>query len=108
MGVQKKYAVVMTTVANEETAGELARNILARKLAACVQVQGIRSYYKWKGETCSEPECLLLIKTRAALFAKLEAFIRANHAHETPEIVQLPINNGSAAYLRWIDMATGE
>lgn len=107
MDAKKKYAVVMTTVANDEAAAELAQKLLARRLAACVQVQPIRSYYKWKGETCSEPECLLLIKTRAGLFAELAAFIRENHAYEIPEIVQVPIARGSAAYLRWIDEATG-
>lgn len=107
MGDESNYAVVMTAVADDEAAGELARKLLARRLAACVQVQGIRSYYKWKGETCSEPECLLLIKTRADRFAELAAFIRENHAYEIPEIVQVPVTHGDASYLRWIDEMTG-
>lgn len=106
MRQKNSYAVVMTAVGSERAAEDLALKILAGKLAACVQVQKIRSYYKWKGETLSERQCLLLIKTRAALFAGLERFIRANHADEIPEIIRIPISAGSAGYLGWIDDAT--
>jgi periplasmic divalent cation tolerance protein len=108
MNARNQYAVVMTTVGGEQAAEDLALKILGAKLAACVQVQKIQSYYKWKGGTCSEPECLLLVKTRSGLFVELEKFIRANHTYETPEIIQVPVNAGSAAYLRWIDEATAD
>ena len=108
MNVENGYAIAMTTVGSEPAAGDLAMKILAGKLAACVQVQAIGSYYKWKGETLHEPEWLLLIKTRAALYAELERFIRANHTYEIPEIILLPVSAGSAGYLGWIDEATAK
>lgn len=101
--MENSYAVAMTTVPDEQQAGELARSIVAAGLAACVQILPIRSVYRWKGEVCNEPECLLVIKTTAARFPELEQHIRAHHAYETPEIIQLPITAGSHDYLAWID-----
>lgn len=100
------YALVMTTVAGEEAAEELAAKIVARKLGACVQVLRSKSFYKWKGEACRNSEWLLLIKTRAALYLELEEFIRQNHDYETPEIIQIPIERGFSSYLDWIDENT--
>lgn len=100
------FCLVMTTAANEDEAATLARAIVRARLAACVQLQAIRSFYTWKGEACEAPECLLLIKTRAALYPALEAFIRERHRYELPEIVQLPITAGSAAYLGWLAAQT--
>ena len=106
MGSDSSYCLVLTTTASAQQAEELAQAIIAAKLAACVQVQQVQSYYRWEGEVRSEPEHLLFIKTRSAQYQALEKFIGANHAYETPEIVQLPITTGSAAYLRWIDEVT--
>ena len=101
------YCMVMTTIAGEALAEALAREIVQARLGACVQVQNIKSFYMWKNEALSEPECLLLIKTRKALYQPLEDFIRAHHSYETPEIVQLPITAGSAGYLQWVARETG-
>jgi len=104
--MSKEYCVVLTTTGSDEAAADLASSIIAAKLAACVQIQTIRSVYCWKGETCVEPESLLFIKTRGDLYPQLEAHIKANHSYETPEIVQIPITAGSAEYLTWIDEST--
>jgi len=96
------FCMVLTTVPSEAQAETLAMQIVAARLGACVQVHAIKSFYRWKGEACAEPEWRLSIKTRKALYERLEAFIRAHHAYETPEIVQLPIEAGSADYLRWV------
>ncbi len=100
------HALVLTTTGREEAAEELAEKIVASGFGACVQVLPIRSFYKWKGETCRDREWLLLVKTRAGLFSELEEFIRANHSYEVPEIVQLPIGRGFSRYLAWIDENT--
>lgn len=100
------HALVMTTVAAEADAEDLAAKILSRRLGACIQLLRVRSFYKWKGETCRDGEWLLLIKTRAALYGELEEFIRQNHGYETPEIVQLPVERGFSRYLGWIDENT--
>ena len=105
--MDRSYAVVLTTVASEDQAGDLARSLVDAHLAACVQIQSIRSVYRWKGETCAEAEFLLLIKTAADKYAAIEQHIKANHPYETPEIVQVRVTAGSAEYLRWIDDSVG-
>jgi len=99
--------IVLTTAGTEDEADQLADAIVQARLAACVQIQRVRSVYAWQGETRREPEWLLMAKTRAGRFAELEAFIRERHGYEVPEIVQVPITAGSAAYLRWLGEATG-
>jgi periplasmic divalent cation tolerance protein len=92
----------MTTTASEAEAEAIAAALLADDLAACVQIAAIRSRYVWKGEVQREPEQLLLIKTRAALFEIVRGKIRTLHSYETPEIVALPIVAGDADYLSWM------
>ena len=99
--------MVQTTVAGQTQAEALARLIVEARLGACVQLQSISSFYRWQGEVRDEAEFLLQIKTRQACYPALEAFIRAHHGYETPEIVQLPIMTGSAAFLQWLHAETG-
>ena len=106
MNPATSYCIVLTTIASEAEADRLARRIVEARLGACVQILPVRSIYRWKGEVCAEPEWQLSIKTRKALFHELGRFIAAHHAYETPEIVQVPITAGSAAYLRWVDEET--
>ena len=100
------YCIVLTTVSSEPLAQVLARQIVEARLAACVQIDRIQSIYRWGGKLRSEPECRLMIKTRKACFAALAQFIRAHHAYEVPEIVQIPVTAGSTDYLQWIDEGT--
>ncbi len=102
---ESAYCLVLTTVSTAQQAETLARQIVETGLGACVQIEAIRSVYRWQGALCDEPEQRLSIKTRRACFEALERFIRANHGYETPEIVQIPITAGSAAYLQWVDEA---
>ncbi|MBT2324819.1 divalent-cation tolerance protein CutA [Variovorax paradoxus] len=94
--------IVMTTASTEDEAEALAAALVEAGLAACVQVQRVRSFYVWQGTLHREPEWLLLIKTLAARYAVLEDFIRERHSYETPEILQLPVAAGSPDYLRWL------
>jgi periplasmic divalent cation tolerance protein len=100
------FCLVMTTTASEADAETLAQAIVQARLAACVQVQAIKSFYVWNDAPCATPEWLLLIKTRAARYPELEAFIREHHSYEVPEIVQLPITAGAADYLGWVAAQT--
>jgi periplasmic divalent cation tolerance protein len=102
----KVYCVVLTTTATAEEAQSLARGIVEGRLGACVQIQAIRSIYRWQGALCDESEFRLSVKTRQAQFAALENFIRAHHNYETPEIVLIPITAGSVDYLQWVDEGT--
>jgi len=100
------YTLVITTVATEQQANDLARSIVSAGLAACVQIQSIRSVYRWRGEVQAEPEYQLMIKTAEHQFSNLEQHIKANHSYATPEIVKLPLTGGSIEYLAWIDECT--
>jgi periplasmic divalent cation tolerance protein len=96
------YVTVLTTTSSEAEAETIAEALLTDDLAACVQILDIRSRYVWKGVVQHEPEQLLLIKTRAALFELVRGRIRALHSYDTPEIVALPIVAGDADYLSWM------
>ena len=98
-----RYCMVLTTCPNEEEARKIASLLIQEHLAACVQTTGITSFYEWKGTVNTEGEQLLLIKARADRYGDIESFILKNHSYEVPEIVMIPIERGSATYLRWID-----
>ena len=99
--------VILCAVPEDFDAEPLARALLAQSLAACVQVgSAITSLYRWKGAVEKSRERLLLIKTRAELFPKVEAAIRALHPYEVPEIIALPVSEGHAPYLAWLAAET--
>jgi periplasmic divalent cation tolerance protein len=94
--------VVMTTAPNKEAAEKLARSALEARLAACVQIQEITSYYWWDNKINREPEQLLYLKTTPDKYPALETLILSNHSYDTPEILQLPVERGFEKYLDWI------
>jgi periplasmic divalent cation tolerance protein len=96
------FGVISTTLAARDDAERLASVLLSEKLAACVQILSVDSRYVWKEEVRQEPEFLLLIKTRTALFETVIARVRAVHPYETPQIVATPFAAGFAGYLDWI------
>ena len=100
------FCMVLTTLGDQANAETLAQQIVQSGLGACVQLLDIQSFYQWQGQARQEAECLLMIKTRSALYAQLQDFIRERHSYETPEIVQLPITAGWPGYLAWIDAST--
>lgn len=102
----RDYCLVTVTCASLADAEGLAAGILEKRVAACVQLLEITSFYEWKGTLNKEPEVLMLIKTRQELYPMLESYIVRHHAYEVPEIVQVPIENGLKAYLGWIDEVT--
>lgn len=94
--------MVITTAGSEEEAKTITDALLNERLAACVQRIPLSSSYHWQGERHDETELMLLIKTRATLYQRVEAAIRANHSYEVPEIIQVPITGGLPEYLNWI------
>jgi periplasmic divalent cation tolerance protein len=99
--------IVYTTVADARTALDLADRLVEGRLAACVQVvPGLRSTYRWQGETRHEDELQLVIKTTDARFDALAAWLREHHPYDVPEIVAVPVVRGSNDYLRWIEGET--
>jgi periplasmic divalent cation tolerance protein len=97
------FVMVLTTAGSEEEGGALARSLVEAGLAACVHIQPIRSVYRWKGEVCDEPEWRVAVKTAARKYGEVERHIKERHPYETPEIVRVEIDGGSAEYLRWIE-----
>lgn len=101
-----RRCVVLVTTPNREKAEAIADRVLEEKLAACVQMTEIKSYYMWKGAVHRDPEILMIMKTRTALYPELEALVATHHDYEVPQIVQVPIDGGLASYLNWIDEVT--
>jgi periplasmic divalent cation tolerance protein len=91
-----------------EEAQKIAAELIEQRLAACVNiVPQIISVYRWEGEVCHDTEILLVVKTDHQRFARLEQTVRSLHSYEVPEVIALPIEAGSQAYLKWIDESLG-
>ena len=100
--------VILSTCSSEAEAAKIARVLIDAHLAACVNVlPNIRSYYRWQGNVESADEWMLVIKTSRDRFAAVRAAIEGAHSYEVPEIVALPIVEGSPAYLSWMDENLG-
>jgi len=94
--------LVMTTTKDAAEAGKLAEALVQRGLAACVQVASVDSHYVWRGRSERQSEYLLLIKTVAARYGDIEAYLRGAHSYSVPEILQFPASGGSGDYLVWL------
>lgn len=99
--------LVVTNLPDRAGAETLARLLVERRLAACVNVLApCRSVYRWQGAVEEAEEVPLLIKTAGDRYGELETTIRAHHPYELPEIVAVPLAQGLAAYLAWVAAAT--
>ena len=98
------YQLVLTTCPDSTVAERLAHGLVENGNAACVNVILVsKSIYRWKGKVESAAEQLLVIKGRSADYKKIEKYILDHHPYETPEVIAVPIVEGSARYLSWID-----
>ena len=97
------YCIVFCSCPNDVHAEMLSRSLIESRLAACVQIMPIRSFYQWKGEICKEEERLLLIKTKSSLYKNIEDFISRNHPYDVPEILMVPATGGLEKYFIWIE-----
>ena len=99
-----KPVVVLCAVSGVEDAEFLARELVERRLAACVNiVPGVTSLYRWRGEVEKSDEVLLVVKTTAERFEALREAIVAQHSYELPEVVSFEIRSGHAPYLAWLE-----
>lgn len=95
--------VALSTVASAEDAERIARSLVEKGVAACVNVvPGVVSFYRWKGKLERDAEVLLVIKTTAERFEDLKAALLADHPYELPELVALPIAAAHQPYLDWL------
>lgn len=104
--MDSKYAVILTTCANDIDAKIIIDSLLNKRLAACIQLFHVNSYYTWKGSVANDTESILFIKCKSEDYKEIEADIIINHKYETPEIIKLPITDGYQDYMRWIEEVT--
>jgi periplasmic divalent cation tolerance protein len=106
-GDESDTLLIFTNLPDREAALELARKLVERRLAACVNVlAGCTSVYRWKGEVDQADEVPVLVKTRSARYDEVEAAIRELHPYELPEIVAVPVVRGLPDYLDWVGEET--
>ena len=99
--------VVLITIDSEDEAVKIAKALLEENLIACANIIGkIRSLYKWKGEVCDDPEVLIICKSQRHLFSRLSEKVKALHSYDVPEIIAMPLVEGWAPYLQWIEEET--
>ena len=101
------YSVVFMTASSHEEAENIAENLVSHKLAACVNIlPNMKSFYWWDDKVCKDDELLLVAKIKTSLFKDLEKAVKKLHSYDVPEIILLPIENGSNAYLQWMKKVT--
>ncbi len=107
-GVAMNIVVMTTTVGSEADAARLASDLVARRLAACVQVDaGVRSFYRWQGRDCEDLEWRLTLKTVPERADAVAAFLSEHHPYELPQVVMVPAR-ASADYAAWVRSEVGE
>jgi periplasmic divalent cation tolerance protein len=95
--------LVLTATGSNEEARKIARTLVERRLAACINIiPRVDSIYRWEGEIEDAQEWLLLIKTTGAAFERVRDAIGELHSYEVPECICISIENGSLDYLQWI------
>jgi periplasmic divalent cation tolerance protein len=95
--------VALVTCGSEEEATRIANSLVEGRLAACVNiVSPVRSIYRWEGKIWDEREWILIIKSQKKRFEELEKTVKSLHSYSVPEIIALPIVEGSASYLKWL------
>lgn len=95
--------VVLCTFPDEERARQIGTHLVERQYAACVNVvDGVESIYRWEGKVCVEREVMAVIKTTREGFPVLSRELVALHPYEEPEVLAVPVADGSAGYLEWL------
>jgi len=98
-----EFGIIYCTVPNKNEAKKISKVLVKEKLAACVNmIGGVESYFSWGGKFCKEKEIMLVIKTQRIHFDKIQYVINQLHTYNVPEIVWVPILEGSEDYLKWI------
>ena len=107
MSQPEDFLLVLTNMPDRDSAESLARTLVEKKLAACVNLLApCRSVYRWKDEVQNDEEHPMLIKTTHERYTALEAAIRAGHPYELPEIIAVQLAAGLPAYLDWVAAET--
>ena len=108
MPTESDAIAVFITTSTREEAGRLAEMLVEARLAACVQIlPEIESIYRWQGTTERQKEILMIAKTTSSAFATLKQRVLDMHSYDTPEIVAVPLTDGSESYLNWLKANVG-
>ena len=100
--------VVLSTASSAAEAETIARRLVEERLAACVNVvTGVRSFYRWKGKIEDSSEWLLVIKSSRGRFEELRAALEKLHSYDVPEVIALPVVEGTKNYLNWMEGELG-
>ena len=95
--------VTLITCPTEESAKQLASELVGQEAAACVNmIGGVRSVYRWQGKICDDQETLLVVKTRESKRTQVAEIVSSHHPYDEPELIFLPIHSGSTSYLQWV------
>ena len=99
--------VILVTAPSEEDAARIGKAVVEEGLVACANIiPRIRSIYKWDGDVCDDGETLMIMKTRNEKWGAVEKRVKELHGYDVPEIIAIPIEKGSEAYLNWIRECT--
>ena len=100
----EKAVLILVTAGARDDAERIGEGLVVEHLAACCNVvPTVASFYYWDNQLQREHEALLLVKTLESLAPEVEEYIRSHHSYELPEIIQVPIDGGSSAYLNWLE-----
>ena len=98
-----RFHLVLTTTDSEALAERIGRELIERRLAACVNLVGpVQSIYRWEGKVVRSEERLLILKTRVDRFQQVASAIRELHSYDVPEVLALPLSAGDERYLSWL------
>ena len=101
------YIIIYITTASVNEAKKIGRALVEEKLAACSNIiSPIRSIYSWQGKICDDKEALMVLKTRKRLFKQIVKRVEKLHSYDVPEIIAMPIIEGSSKYLSWLNEET--
>ena len=104
MNTNTDYIIVLVTTPNKAEAEKIAQSLLNEKLIACANIiNHVTSFFHWSGKVERAEECLVVMKSRLDLFGELAERLKGLHSYEVPEILALPIVEGSKAYLDWME-----
>jgi periplasmic divalent cation tolerance protein len=97
------FIVVLITTKDRAEAEKISQTLLAEKLVACANIiSGVASCFLWQGKVDRAEECLVVMKTRKSLFGQLQLCVKSLHSYEVPEVLALPVVDGSEGYLSWL------
>jgi periplasmic divalent cation tolerance protein len=100
--------IVFITASGEDEAAKISRAVVEARLAGCVNIiKNMRSIYSWEGKIEDEAEVLMIAKTQKHLFDSLMKKVKTLHSYKVPEIIAMPIVDGSEDYLKWLRQVTG-